>query len=103
MEKNLTDAALGAGVPARRLVFAKRVSRIEQHLARLQLADLFLDTAPYNAHTTGAEALWAGVPVITCRGQSFAGRVGASFSRHWAWRTARGADRTRCRAASSSG
>jgi predicted O-linked N-acetylglucosamine transferase (SPINDLY family) len=79
LEKNLTDAALGAGVPARRLVFAKRVSRIEQHLARLQLADLFLDTAPYNAHTTGAEALWAGVPVITCRGQSFAGRVGASL------------------------
>jgi predicted O-linked N-acetylglucosamine transferase (SPINDLY family) len=50
-------------------------------LRRLQLADLFLDTAPYNAHTTAAEALWAGVPVISRRGRSFAARVGASVLR----------------------
>ncbi len=47
--------------------------------ARHRLADLFLDTLPYNAHTTGSDALWAGLPLITCRGESFAGRVGASL------------------------
>jgi predicted O-linked N-acetylglucosamine transferase (SPINDLY family) len=49
------------------------------HLARHRLADLFLDTLPYNAHTTGSDALWAGLPVLTCRGRAFPGRVGASL------------------------
>ena len=53
----------------------------EQHLARHQLADLFLDTLPYNAHTTSSDALWAGVPVITCYGNAFPGRVAASLLR----------------------
>ena len=48
------------------------------HLARLSLADLFLDTLPYNAHTTASDALWAGVPVLTCLGPTFAGRVAGS-------------------------
>jgi predicted O-linked N-acetylglucosamine transferase (SPINDLY family) len=51
------------------------------HLARHRLADLFLDTLPCNAHTTASDALWAGLPVLTCRGQSFAGRVAASLLR----------------------
>jgi len=53
----------------------------QDHLARHRLADLFLDTLPYNAHTTASDALWVGLPVITCRGQSFAGRVAASLLR----------------------
>src|SRR6185369_14868449 len=48
-------------------------------LARHRLADLFLDTLPYNAHTTASDALWVGLPVVTCRGQAFAGRVAASL------------------------
>jgi predicted O-linked N-acetylglucosamine transferase (SPINDLY family) len=76
---NLKDAAAARGIAGERLIFAKFEPRIEAHLARLQLADLFLDTLPYNAHTTAAEALWAGVPVVTCSGRSFAGRVGASL------------------------
>jgi predicted O-linked N-acetylglucosamine transferase (SPINDLY family) len=55
------------------------VQPIETHLARYQLAGLFLDTLPYNAHATACDALWAGLPVLTCRGRSFAGRVGASL------------------------
>jgi predicted O-linked N-acetylglucosamine transferase (SPINDLY family) len=50
-----------------------------QHLARQQRADLFLDTLPYNAHTTASDALWAGLPLVTCRGSTFAGRVAASL------------------------
>jgi predicted O-linked N-acetylglucosamine transferase (SPINDLY family) len=76
---NLKDAAVARGVSAERLVFAKFEQHIDAHLARLHFADVFLDTLPYNAHTTAAEALWAGVPVITCCGRSFAGRVGASL------------------------
>jgi predicted O-linked N-acetylglucosamine transferase (SPINDLY family) len=75
----LRDAARLRGVSPERLVIASFAESMDAHLARLQLADLFLDTLPYNAHTTAAEALWAGVPVITCRGRSFAGRVGASL------------------------
>jgi protein O-GlcNAc transferase len=76
---SLKHAASALGISADRLVFASFVEAIDAHLSRLQLADLFLDTLPYNAHTTAAEALWAGVPVITCRGRTFAGRVGASL------------------------
>ena len=53
--------------------------RRTQHLARHQLADLFLDTLPYNAHTTCSDALWAGLPVVTCYGKAFPGRVAASL------------------------
>ncbi len=75
---NLKNAAARCGLCADRLVFAPFEEQIDAHLARLQLADLYLDTLPYNAHTTATEALWAGVPVITCLGRAFAGRVGAS-------------------------
>ena len=67
-----------AGVAAERLVFAPLVP-LEQHLSRLALADLFLDSLPYNAHTTGSDALWAGVPLLTLRGSAFPGRVAASL------------------------
>jgi predicted O-linked N-acetylglucosamine transferase (SPINDLY family) len=66
------------GVAAERLFFAPLVPQ-EQHLSRVALADLFLDGLPYNAHTTGSDALWAGVPLVTCRGTAFAGRVAASL------------------------
>jgi predicted O-linked N-acetylglucosamine transferase (SPINDLY family) len=79
MEENLRGRARSRGVAADRIMFAAFAPRMDEHLARLQLADLFLDTTPYNAHTTGAEALWAGVPMISCRGRNFAGRVGASM------------------------
>jgi len=52
---------------------------LENHLARHVLADLFLDTLPYNAHTTASDALWMGLPLVTCQGQAFAGRVAASL------------------------
>jgi protein O-GlcNAc transferase len=61
-----------------RLVFAPRLPPAA-HLARQTLADLFLDTLPYNAHTTASDALWAGLPVLTCRGRTFAARVAASL------------------------
>jgi predicted O-linked N-acetylglucosamine transferase (SPINDLY family) len=59
-------------------VFADRM-QVADHLARHSCADLFLDTLPYNAHTTGSDALWAGLPILTCVGESFAGRVAASL------------------------
>jgi predicted O-linked N-acetylglucosamine transferase (SPINDLY family) len=76
---NLRREARVRGVDPARLVFAAWLPRLDEHLARHRLADLFLDTLPYNAHTTASEALWAGLPVITCRGTTFAGRVGASL------------------------
>jgi predicted O-linked N-acetylglucosamine transferase (SPINDLY family) len=79
-ETNLRQEAQRRGIDPARLVFARRVP-LEDHLARHRLADLFLDTLPYNAHTTASDALWVGLPVITCRGQSFAGRVAASLLR----------------------
>lgn len=66
------------GVDPGRLIMAPLVSQ-KAHLGRLGLADLVLDTLPYNAHTTASDALWAEVPIITCRGKSFAGRVAASL------------------------
>jgi protein O-GlcNAc transferase len=77
---NLRREAEKRGVSASRLVFAKRTT-METHLARHRLADLFLDTLPYNAHTTASDALWMGLPVISCLGTAFAGRVGASLLR----------------------
>ena len=75
---NLRREAVARGVDAKRLVFAKHLPRSE-HLARHRLADLFLDTLPVNAHTTASDALWAGLPVLTCLGETFAGRVAASL------------------------
>jgi predicted O-linked N-acetylglucosamine transferase (SPINDLY family) len=75
---NLRREAERRGVPPARVVFAPRVN-VETHLARHRLADLFLDTLPYNAHTTCSDALWAGLPVLTCMGTAFPGRVAASL------------------------
>lgn len=76
---NLRDAARAAGVEAGRIVFAPRKPAMADHFARHRLADLFLDTPGYNAHTTASDALWAGLPVLTCTGSTFAGRVAASL------------------------
>jgi protein O-GlcNAc transferase len=74
----LEQEAQSRNVDAKRLVWAKRVDR-NGHLSRLGLADLMLDTLPYNAHATASDALWAGVPVVTCAGTAFEGRVAASL------------------------
>lgn len=66
------------GVDSQRLVFAERMA-LPEHLSRHRQADLFLDTFPYNAHTTTSDALWCGLPVVTLAGQSFASRVAASL------------------------
>jgi predicted O-linked N-acetylglucosamine transferase (SPINDLY family) len=76
---NLRREAESRGVAADRLVFAPRVPLNEDHLARLRHADLFLDTMPYNAHATACDALWVGVPILTCAGTSFASRVAGSL------------------------
>jgi protein O-GlcNAc transferase len=76
---NLRKEASQRGVDARRLIFAERLDSLPEHLARLRSADLFLDTFPYNAHATALDALWAGVPVLTYAGESFASRVAASL------------------------
>jgi predicted O-linked N-acetylglucosamine transferase (SPINDLY family) len=76
---NLRREAEVRGVSADRLVFADRLDHVEDHFARHRLADLFLDTIPYNAHTTASDALWSGLPVLTCMGESFASRVAASL------------------------
>ncbi len=67
------------GVDASRVIFAPRMASFARHLGRMRQADLFLDTFPYNAHVTASDALWAGLPVVTLRGQSFASRVAAGF------------------------
>lgn len=77
---NLRKEASARGVAPGRLVFTERVWPAD-HLARQRLADLFLDTLPYNAHTTASDALWAGVPVLTQIGETFPGRVAASLLR----------------------
>jgi predicted O-linked N-acetylglucosamine transferase (SPINDLY family) len=77
----LREAAAAAGVDASRLVFMRKQPHAD-YLARLQLADLFLDTNPYNAHTTASDALWAGCPVLTAPGMSFAARVAGSLNHH---------------------
>jgi predicted O-linked N-acetylglucosamine transferase (SPINDLY family) len=76
--KNLAREAAARGIEPARLVFAERIAA-EDHLARHRAADLFLDTLPYNAHTTASDALWAGLPVLTQLGTTFPGRVAASL------------------------
>jgi predicted O-linked N-acetylglucosamine transferase (SPINDLY family) len=78
--KNLRMEASQRGINPERLIFARRMS-LPEHLARHRLADLFIDTFPCNAHTTASDALWAGLPVVTLMGNSFAGRVAASLLR----------------------
>jgi predicted O-linked N-acetylglucosamine transferase (SPINDLY family) len=78
VENNLRREALSRGVEPRRLVFAQPLP-YPQHLARLPLADLCLDTLPFNGGTTSSDALWAGVPVLTCAGNSFAARMSGSL------------------------
>jgi predicted O-linked N-acetylglucosamine transferase (SPINDLY family) len=77
--RNLRSEAERRGISGERLIFAQRLAQQEDHLARQRLAGLFLDTLPYNAHSTAADALWAGLPVLTCPGASFAGRVAGSL------------------------
>ena len=76
---NLRKEAARRGVDGGRLIFADRTASLPLHLARLRNADLFLDTFPYNAHATALDALWAGVPLLTYPGESFASRVAASL------------------------
>jgi protein O-GlcNAc transferase len=76
---NLLKEAESRGVDSERIIFAPRFKDVSEHLARLQYADLFLDTYPYNAHSTAGAALWAGLPILTRVGESFASRVAASL------------------------
>ena len=78
VKDNLLRAAQGHGIDAARIVFAPKLGPAK-HLARQKCADLFLDTLPINAHTTASDALWAGLPVLTCVGKTFAGRVAGSL------------------------
>ncbi len=78
--RNLRQEADRLGIAPERLVFAPSVD-LPEHLARHRLAHLFLDTLPYNAHTTASDALWAGLPILTCLGETFPGRVAASLLR----------------------
>ena len=78
IQNNLIREAESRGVSGSRLIFAKRISQ-KEHLARHRAADLFLDTLPYNAHTTASDALWCGLPVVTIIGNSFPARVAASL------------------------
>jgi protein O-GlcNAc transferase len=75
---NLRGRAQQRGIAPNRLIFAPNMAQAD-HLARSKHADLFLDTLPYNAHTTASDALWAGLPVVTCLGETFAARVAASL------------------------
>jgi protein O-GlcNAc transferase len=76
---NLRQQASNKGVRPERIVFAERTQELKDHLARHRLADIFLDTWPYNAHTTASDALWAGLPVLTYSGKSNASRVAGSL------------------------
>ena len=77
-KKNLLQEAQTRGLDPKRLIFADRMP-LPEHLARHRQVDLFLDTWPYNAHTTASDALWVGIPVLTLLGKSFASRVAASL------------------------
>jgi protein O-GlcNAc transferase len=76
-EANIRSEASNRGVDPRRIIFARHVP-LDQHVARIPLADIFLDSLPYGAHTTASDALWANVPVVSCVGNTFPGRVGQS-------------------------
>jgi predicted O-linked N-acetylglucosamine transferase (SPINDLY family) len=76
---NLKREAAARGVDPSRLVFAAKMPSLSDHWARHRLADIFLDTLPYGAHTTAKDALWAGLPVLTCRGATFVGRIATSM------------------------
>ena len=78
-KQNLRVEASRRGVDPNRLIFAGRVAKSDEHLARYRAADLFLDTCPYGAHATASDALWAGLPVLTSPSESFASRVAASL------------------------
>lgn len=77
-QENLRKEAAARGVNPARIIFGERLS-VSDYLARYQVADLFLDTYPYNAGTTASDALWVGVPVLTMQGNSFASRVASSL------------------------
>jgi len=79
---NLRASAAKAGIDPSRIIFASRTPLIEDHLARYQLADVFLDTNPYNAHSTATDALRIGLPIVTLPGKTFASRVAASVIEH---------------------
>lgn len=76
---NLRQSAEEHGVDPERIIFATRLPRVEDHLARYRLVDVFIDTYPYNGHTTASDALRAGLPVVTLTGKSFASRVASSL------------------------
>jgi predicted O-linked N-acetylglucosamine transferase (SPINDLY family) len=78
-KENLLKEFTKLGIDSSRIIFAKRLDSMGEHLARYEVADLFLDTHPYNAHTTAVDALKAGIPLITYIGEAFAGRVAASL------------------------
>ena len=78
--KNLKLEASKKNIDPSNIIFTKRM-KLDDHLSRHDLADLFLDTLPYNAHTTANDSLWAGLPVLTCLGKTFPGKVGASLLR----------------------
>ena len=77
--RNLRKEAQRGGIDPSRLVLAGWLANAAEHLARYRLADLFLDTLPYNANTTASEALWVGLPLLTRKGEAFAGRIAASL------------------------
>jgi protein O-GlcNAc transferase len=77
-KKNLITETVKHGIDPSRLIFSDRI-KVSEHIGRHRLADLFLDTLPYNAHTTASDALWAGLPLLTLKGDTFPGRVGASL------------------------
>lgn len=79
MNAHFRQEAAFRGVDPQRLIFAAREESLARHLGRQGLADLFLDTFPYNAHATASDALWAGVPIVTLQGKSFVSRVSSSL------------------------
>jgi len=76
---HLRREAQRRGISPDRLIFASKTPRMEDHLARYRVADIFLDTLHFNAHTTASDALWAGLPVLSCAGATYAGRVAGSL------------------------
>ena len=78
-KRNLINEFSSLGIPPKRIIFAKYLNSMAEHLSRYKLADLFLDTSPFNAHTTAIDALKAGVPLLTLSGETYASKVGASL------------------------